>query len=593
MALAMVEARVVANGRTATAVLMVGAYLLAAAGAGCGRETTVVTPPPPEVSVSQPIEEPVQETLEFTGRISAVESVEVRARVTGYITKVAFTDGALVKAGDLLFEIDPREYQAAVLRAEGQVARLRAQLARAESEVARNQALRPSGAASARELERSVAERGAAEGELKTTLGQLETARLDLEFTRVTAPIAGRVSRAEVTQGNLVIVGTTGGPLLTTIVSLDPINVDFDADERALVRFRKSTIAQDGAATPENVRAAAVPALVALAEEKDFPHRGTIDFVDNQVDPSTGTIRVRAVLPNPNGLLTPGLFVRVRVPVSQARPSRPGDGSRHRHGPGQEVRPRRERPERGRVSAGAARRNARRAPGGDRGPHARRMGDRKRHPARTSGGHRDATEGEHAPGPTRRGRAGEGGVVGSVDVRALLHRPARSSPRCSRSSSSSSAAWPCTTLPDRAVPGGRAADDPGLGDAIPGASAKVVADTVATPIEQEVNGVENMLYMSLARAPTTARCTSTSPSSSAPNLNMAQVLVQNRVSIAEAKLPEEVKRQGVTTKKKSPSILLCVNLISPDNRYDQLYLSNYATHPGEGRAGPPARASAT
>jgi RND family efflux transporter MFP subunit len=301
---------------------MVGPCLLAvtAVGSGCGRETKVSAPPAPEVSVSQPVEEPVQEALEFTGRISAVDSVEVRARVTGYITKVAFTDGALVKAGDLLFEIDPREYQAAVLRAEGQVARLRSQLARAEAEVARNQALRPSGAASERELERSIADRGAAEGELKTTVAQLDLARLDLEFTRVTAPVAGRVSRAEVTQGNLVVVGATGGPLLTTIVSLDPIYVNFDADERALIRVRKAAIAHDGTATPENVRAANLPVVVALADENDFPHRGTIDFVDNRVDPSTGTIHVRAVLPNPDRLLAPGLFVRVRLPVSEPRP---------------------------------------------------------------------------------------------------------------------------------------------------------------------------------------------------------------------------------------------------------------------------------
>jgi len=294
--------------------------VVAAAGSGCRSETKVAAPPPPEVSVSQPVEEPVQETLEFTGRISAVDSVEVRARVTGYITKVAFTDGALVKAGDLLFEIDPREYQAAALRAEGEVARLRAQLARTESEVARNQTLRPSGAASARELERAVAEKGAAEGELKAKLAQLELARLDIEFTQVTAPVAGRASRAEITQGNLVVVGASGGPLLTTIVSLDPIYVNFDADERALVRVQKTTIARDGTATPENVRAANLPVLVALADENDFPHRGTIDFVDNQIDPSTGTIHVRAVLPNPNRLLSPGLFARVRVPVGETRP---------------------------------------------------------------------------------------------------------------------------------------------------------------------------------------------------------------------------------------------------------------------------------
>jgi len=300
---------------------MLGPCLVAAvaAGAGCKGGAKVAAVPPPEVSVSQPLEEPIQEALEFTGRTSAVESVEVRARVTGYITKVAFTDGVLVNTGDVLFEIDPREYQAAVLRAEGQVARLRAQLARAESEVARNQALRPSGAASMRELERAVAEKGAAEGELKATLGQLELARLDLEFTRVTAPVAGRVSRAEITQGNLVVVGASGGPLLTTVVSLDPMYVYFDADERSLLRLRKATIERQGEAMPENVRAAEAPVSVALADESDFSHRGMIDFIDNQVDPSTGTIRVRAVVPNPDRLLTPGLFTRVRLPVSEPR----------------------------------------------------------------------------------------------------------------------------------------------------------------------------------------------------------------------------------------------------------------------------------
>ena len=310
----------VANRRTVAA-LMLGPCLVAAAaaGAGCGGGAKVAAVPAPEVSVSQPLEEPIQEALEFTGRTSAVESVEVRARVTGYITKVAFTDGALVNTGDLLFEIDPREYQAAVLRAEGQVARLRAQLARAESEVARNKALRPSGAASMRELERAVAEKGSAEGELKATLGQLELAQLDLEFTRVTAPVAGRAGRAEITQGNLVVVGASGGPLLTTVVSLDPMYVYFDADERSLLRLRKGRIASQGEAEPESVRAAEARVSVALADESDFSHQGMIDFIDNQVDPSTGTIGVRAVLSNPARLLTPGLFVRVRVPVSEPR----------------------------------------------------------------------------------------------------------------------------------------------------------------------------------------------------------------------------------------------------------------------------------
>jgi RND family efflux transporter MFP subunit len=321
VAVALVEATVVALGRTSmtapTAALCLVAFALA--GGGCGGDAKLAASPAAEVSVSQPVEEPVQESLEFTGRTSAVDSVEVRARVTGYITKVHFVDGALVKAGDLLFEIDPREYRAAVLRAEGDVARLRAQLARAESDVARNQALRPSGAASARELERSIAEKGSAEGELKAKLAELELARLDLEFTQVTAPVAGRASRAEVTAGNLVVVGATGGPLLTTIVSLDPMYVDFDLDERSALRLRKERIARDGPATPENVRASKVPVLVGLADEDGFPYQGTIDFIDNRVDPSTGTIRVRAVMPNADRLLAPGLFVRVRLPVSDPR----------------------------------------------------------------------------------------------------------------------------------------------------------------------------------------------------------------------------------------------------------------------------------
>ncbi len=282
--------------------------------AACGSDD-IVTPPPPEVSVSQPVVEPVQDMLEFTGRTVAVESVEVRARVSGYITKVAFNEGAIVKAGDVLFQIDPREYEAAVLRAEGDVARLRAQLARAQSEVARNEALRPSGAASARELEKAIADRGSAEGDLKAKLAQLDNARLDLEFTRVTAPISGRVGRAEITAGNLVVVAASGGPILTTIVSLDPMQVLFDADERAVLRIRKAAIAVAGVTRPEAVADADIPVAMAVADEDDFPHKGKLDFVDNQVDPSTGTIRVRAVVPNPSALLAPGMFVRVRMPV--------------------------------------------------------------------------------------------------------------------------------------------------------------------------------------------------------------------------------------------------------------------------------------
>jgi len=289
--------------------------------AACGSAPPVAPVPAPEVSISRPLTEPVEDALEWTGRTAAVEEVEVRARVSGYIEKVHFVEGTMVRAGDLLFEIDPREYRAAVLRSEGEVARLRALLARAEAEVARTQRLRPAGAASEREVETAIAQKGAAEGELKAALAQLEQARLDLEFTRVTAAIAGRASRAEITAGNLVVVGPQGGPLLTTIVRQDPMYVYFDVDERSLLQFRQARLGQRGEAVPPDVRSANAPVRIGLANEEGFPHAGTIDFIDNRVDPATGTIRVRGVFANADGLLAPGLFVRVRLPLGPPRPA--------------------------------------------------------------------------------------------------------------------------------------------------------------------------------------------------------------------------------------------------------------------------------
>jgi RND family efflux transporter MFP subunit len=287
--------------------------VLAACG-GCGRET-VVSLPPPEVSVAQPVEQEIQESLEFTGRTEAIEKVEVHARVQGYVTKVLFQAGAMVRQGDVLFEIDAREYEAAVLQAEGEVQRLRAVIARADAEVARTQRLRPSGAASEREVEKAIAEKGSAEGELKTALARLENARLDLEFTKVRSPIDGRVSREEITVGNLVAIGATGGPLLTTIVSVDPMYVYFDVDEPSILRFRRAVIERGGRADPESVRERKVPLWVGLANQQGFPHQGLVDFVDNRIDPATGTLRVRGVLANPDRYLDAGMFTRVRLPI--------------------------------------------------------------------------------------------------------------------------------------------------------------------------------------------------------------------------------------------------------------------------------------
>src|SRR5262245_7700603 len=289
---------------------------------GCGGEPPVASLPPPEVSVSQPIERAVADSLEFTGRVEAVELADVRARVSGYITKVAFEAGARVKEGDLLFEIDPREYQAAVDRAEGDIARLRANLTRASAEVTRTQRLKSSGAVSEREVDTATGSKGATEGELVAAKAQLEKAQLDLQFTRVTAPITGRASRAEITAGNLVVVGASGGPILTTIVSLDPIWVYFDIDEPSVLRLRAAELARTGRPlTPENIASLQIPVQVGLGNETGFPHTGRIDFIDNRVDPATGTMRVRAVLENKDGLFSPGFFVRVKLATSDPKPT--------------------------------------------------------------------------------------------------------------------------------------------------------------------------------------------------------------------------------------------------------------------------------
>jgi RND family efflux transporter MFP subunit len=285
---------------------------------GCRREPPAVASlPPPQVSVAAPLEREVVDFDEFTGRIAAVEEVEVRARVRGYLLKVNFTEGAEVKQGDVLFEIDPRPFQAELDAAKGQVAQWEAKLARAEADVTRNERLLPKGAASQKDLDTAIAERGEARAAIQSARAQVERAALDVEFAKVTAPISGRVSRANVTKGNLVNAGGADTTPLTTIVSLDPIYVYFDVDERALLQYQQAARKRIGGSERiPTVKEAKIPVYLGLSTESGFPHEGLVDFANNQVNAQTGTIQLRGVFANANRVFTPGLFARVRVPVS-------------------------------------------------------------------------------------------------------------------------------------------------------------------------------------------------------------------------------------------------------------------------------------
>src|SRR5437899_5005989 len=204
---------------------------------GCKREPPALAAlPPPVVTVSQPFEREVIDYNEYTGRTAAAEAVEVRARVSGYLVKVNFREGSMVKKGDLLFLIDPRPFQAVLDQAKGQVVQWEAKLARAEADVARDERLLPKGAASQKDLDQAVADRGEARAAIQSTRAAVARAALDLEFTQVTAPISGRISRYLITEGNLVTLDST---LLTTIVSIDPMYVYFDADEGSVLRVRE------------------------------------------------------------------------------------------------------------------------------------------------------------------------------------------------------------------------------------------------------------------------------------------------------------------------------------------------------------------
>lgn len=264
---------------------------------------------PPEVTVATPAVEEITEWDEYTGRFQAIESVEVRARVSGYLESIHFTDGDMVEKGDLLFVIDPRPFEAALAAAEARRAEAEARLEVAKRDLERAANLLKDGNISKQIYDQRRAERDAAAATLAGTRADVRSARLDIDFTRVEAPVSGLISRNFVSVGNLVSGGTADSTLLTRINSIDPIYIFFDADEAAYLKY----VRLDRAGLRPSSRGTANEVRVSLVDEGDFPHEGRMDFVDNQVDPETGTMRGRAILPNPDQLMMPGMFARVRL----------------------------------------------------------------------------------------------------------------------------------------------------------------------------------------------------------------------------------------------------------------------------------------
>jgi multidrug efflux system membrane fusion protein len=297
--------------------LMLAVYLLLQLG-GCGTSeapaAAAAQMPPVPVKTSLPLQKNVVEWDEYTGHIEATETVEIRARVSGYLDKVNFKDGDKVRKGDLLFIIDPRPYRAELERAEAELERTRARLELARNDLRRAEHLRRSKALSEEEYDaRSKGVRESA-GAVRSAEAAVRTARLNLGFTEIRAPIDGRIGRELITVGNLVNSDQT---LLTTIVSVDPVYVYIDADERAVLKYRRLAAKGHGI----GAHGTQLPAELALLDETGFPHRGYIDYVEPRMDAATGTLRVRGLFPNPNELLSPGFFARLRIHGNAPHPS--------------------------------------------------------------------------------------------------------------------------------------------------------------------------------------------------------------------------------------------------------------------------------
>lgn len=289
-----------------------GAMLLSLLLVGCDNSVAQnAAPPAPAVSAADVVVKSISQWDSFNGRIEAVESVQLRPRVSGYIDKVNYTDGQEVKKGEVLFTIDDRTYRAALEQAQANLARAKTQASLAQSEANRTDKLINTHLVSREEWEQRRSAAVQAQADIRAAQAAVDAAQLNLDFTKVTAPIDGRASRALITSGNLVTAGDTAS-VLTTLVSQKTVYVYFDVDESTYLHYQNLARSGQGASSNHT----ALPVEIGLTGEEGYPHQGKVDFLDNQLTPSTGTIRMRALLDNSQRQFTPGLFARVRLPGS-------------------------------------------------------------------------------------------------------------------------------------------------------------------------------------------------------------------------------------------------------------------------------------
>ena len=303
----------IVNVARPAAALVIAAALLAVA--GCGQsDKQASAPPPPSVTVTKPVAKTVVDQDEYVGRFVAIDSVEVRSRVSGYLSEIHFTDGQMVKKGDLLFLIDHRPFQIALDQMRANLAQARANLAFTEADLARGQELVHNRTITEQSYDQRKQAKSVAEASVKAQEAMVHQAELDLnEYSELRAPVDGRIGDRRVSVGNLVTGGNGANTtLLATIVSVDPIRFEFTFDEASYLRYQRFA----GTDTQMASGQGGVSVTLKLIDEHDYEHTGKMDFVDNVIDRSSGTIRGRAVLANPNGLFTPGMFGRVSVPGS-------------------------------------------------------------------------------------------------------------------------------------------------------------------------------------------------------------------------------------------------------------------------------------